>query len=117
MVPLVVQAQVGDRGPLRGGWPTHPGLCPVHRAFRDERELESRLDFGDRGYRYDASAGLNPSDEYIYDAALRLSLQRSVYTFIDFYRQRTRYRIRERLLRGRGCNRSNASYGGAGNLL
>jgi hypothetical protein len=57
------------------------------------------LAFGDRGYRYDASAYLNSNTGYTYDSARRLSPPRSIRAPVYFYRQRTRRRIRQRRLR------------------
>ena len=64
------------------------------------------LAFGDRGYRYDASININSNTPYNYDAVPRVCFPPSVPTYIDFYRQRTRYRIRKRLLRGQILRKS-----------
>jgi len=58
------------------------------------RRVARSLAFGNRGYRYDASADFNSSAGYIYAPAPRLFFQRSVRPHIDFHWQRTNYRIR-----------------------
>ena len=45
------------------------------------------------GYRYDASVDQNSNAGYVYDDAPRLFSQRRVRSSVDFYRQRTGYRI------------------------
>ena len=75
---------------MKGRVATVSVTCPTH-----EEGCPWSLALGDRGYRYDARADFNSRALYIYDAAFRLSTQRSVRPRIDFYRQRTRYRIRQ----------------------